>query len=104
MSEEKALRAKYSSPSGKEVSSSGKEEFAHQLSIKCPPNASTAEKTAYLSELRASTKKLQENINTFLTQKMEEDKTREAREKGAKAKTRDEIEEDQYGEEAVEDD
>lgn len=97
MSEEKALRADYSSPSDKQ-------EFSQQLSAKCPPNASTAQKTAYLSELRASTKKLQENINTFLTAKMEQDKARDAREKGAKAKTRDEIEEEQYGEEVVEED
>ena len=97
MSEVKALRAAYSSPSGKEG-------FAHQLSAKCPPNASTAERTAYLSELRASTKTLQKNVNAFLTQRMEEDQAREAREKGAKAKSHDEIEEEQYGEEPVEED
>ena len=94
MSGEMALRAEYSSPSGKQ-------DFAQQLSAKCPRNASTAEKTAYFSELRARTKKLQENINTFLTAKMEEDKDPDAREKGVKAETRDEIEEEQYGEEVV---
>ena len=97
MSEERVLRAGYSSPSGKQ-------DFAHLLSAKCPPNASATQKTAYLSELRASTKKLQENINTFLTAKMEEDRARDALEKGAKVKTRDEIEEEQYGEEVVEED
>ena len=94
---EKAITAQYSSLSGEEV-------FTLPLSAKCPPNPSTSEKTAYLSELRSSAKTLQENVNGFLTEKMEEDKAREAREKGAKTKTQDEIEEEQYGEEPVEED
>jgi len=37
-----------------------------------PPD--TKAKVGYLSGLRASTKRLQDEINTFLTEKMEEDK------------------------------
>ena len=66
-------------------------------------------KTAYLAELRASTKKLQQEINTFLTQQMDLDKADATKaDSGAEgkmnAKTKDEVEEEQYGEEQVEDD
>ena len=72
-------------------------------------SGSVEDKTAYLSELRTSTKKLQEDINAFLTQKMEEDKLHavtnggNGQEKGAGKKTMDEVDEEKYGEEEVED-
>lgn len=59
-------------------------------------NVDTTAKTEYLSQLRASTKKLQEDINTYLTQKMEEDKKAGA--ETIKGKTADEVEEENYGE------
>lgn len=60
-------------------------------------------KTAYLSELRSSVKDMQGEINVFLTTKMEEDK-RNAAINGAatNGKGKDEVEEEKYGEEDVE--
>ena len=86
-----ALQADYASPN---VTRS----FTHPL----PPasNASTEEKTKYLSALRQSVVKLQEEVNGFLTTKMEEDKALAA---GAGMKIDDKAEEENYGEEKVED-
>ena len=84
------LQAIYTSPTSSET-------FAHTL-----PSASTAstrEKTAYLSALRKSVVKLQEDVNGFLTTKMEEDKALAA---NAGIKVDDKAEEDNYGEERVE--
>ena len=70
-------------------------------------STSVKAKTAYLAELRSKTKELQENINVFLTQKMEEDKSSAKAESGQgnlAGKTTDEVEEDHYGEEDAEDD
>lgn len=64
------LRARYTSPSTTKV-------FASPIAAPLPSSDSPAavkDKVAYLSQLRASTKQLQEDINMFLTQKMEEDK------------------------------
>lgn len=61
---------------------------------------STEGKTAYLSALRGSIGKMQEEINTFLTAKMEEDKALAAM---AGAKVDDKKEEEHYGEEGEED-
>ena len=61
---------------------------------------STDEKTHYLSALRNSVTQLQEEVNTFLTSKMEEDKTLAAK---AGLKVDDKKEEENYGEEGVED-
>jgi hypothetical protein len=78
--------------------------------ISAPVNSGTVkDKTAYLFELRASTKQLQEEINTFLTNRMEEDTLRAAtnggkmQDKTAERKSRDEIEEENYGKEEMED-
>lgn len=62
-------------------------------------------KTVYLSELRSSVKKMQGEINVFLTAKMEEDK-KNAATNGAPmiSKGKDEVEEEKYGEEDVEED
>ena len=81
------------------TSHTSSETFAHTL-----PSASAASikaKTAYLSALRVSVTKLQEDINGFLTTKMKEDKTL-APSAGIKADDREE--EDNYGEERVEED
>ena len=63
-------------------------------------------KTEYLADLRSSTKLLQEQINTFLTQKMEEDKNLggiKAASSAQHIKTGDEVEEENYGEENADD-
>ncbi|KAJ9608622.1 hypothetical protein H2200_006393 [Cladophialophora chaetospira] len=95
------LSAIYESPSGRK-------DFAYAVST---PQAGhdgsikTDAKSKYLSELRASTKKLQEDVNKFLTEKMEEDK-RAAGQHGlngaSKEKFTDELEEEKYGEENAE--
>ena len=85
------LQADYSSPTITKT-------FHHPL----PPatTTSTKEKTQYLSALRKSAVQLQEEINAFLTTKMEEDKALAA---SAGMKIDDRAEEENYGEEKVED-
>jgi hypothetical protein len=86
-------------------------QFSHPISAPIPTSSSTAvkDKTAYLCDLRKSTKRLQDEVNIFLTQKMEEDKLHaiknghDGQEKDAGTKTADEAEEENYGEEGVED-
>lgn len=102
------LRTTYTSPSDTKI-------FTNPISAPLPsPDTPTAvkDKVNYLSELRASTKQLQEEINVFLTQKMEEDKAGVAvagrdvvggsggAKKGVE-KSKDELEEERYGEEVV---
>ncbi|GAM86281.1 hypothetical protein ANO11243_042930 [Dothideomycetidae sp. 11243] len=90
------LRATYTSPSGKKV-------FSTPLGSTTDANRSTTEKTAYLSDLRAKVSQLQENVNAFLTAKMEEDNA--AQQAAGKTKTMDEDkEENMYGEEDPEND
>ena len=86
------LRADYASPTTTKA-------FTHPLPA--ASNASTKEKTKYLSALRGSVVKLQEEVNAFLTTKMEEDKALAA---SAGVKVDDQAEEENYGEEKVEDD
>lgn len=61
---------------------------------------STKEKSVYLSALRKSITQLQEDVNGFLTLKMEEDKALAA---DAGIKMEEKVEEENYGEEIVED-
>lgn len=86
------LKADYAAPN--EAKS-----FAYPL----PPatNESTEQKTAYLSALRKSVTKLQEDINLFLTQKMEDDKGLASTDG---SKVDDKKEEENYGEETLDDD
>lgn len=86
------LKADYLSPGALQT-------FSHQLPATSPA-ASTKKKTAYLSALRTSIVKLQEEVNTFLTTKMEEDKAITA---ANGPKVDEKKEEDNYGEEVVED-
>ncbi|CAK3960079.1 Hypothetical predicted protein [Lecanosticta acicola] len=71
----------------------------HTFSSELPPlpqgGGSVEEKTSYLSALRANVSKLQGDVNAFLTQKMEEDKSNERSSK----KRDEEKEEEMYGEE-----
>ena len=86
------LKADYASPTTTQT-------FTHSLPV--ASNASTKEKTNYLSALRRSVVNLQEEVNGFLTTKMEEDKALAAT---AGMKVDDKAEEENYGEEKVEDD
>ena len=96
------LSATYDSPSGHK-------DFLHSIpapQIKGDGSIDVQQKTNYLSELRVSSKKLQEDINKFLTEKMEEDK-KTAIQHGQNGvstqKSKDDLEEENYGEENAED-
>ena len=86
-----SLKANYASPSTTKT-------FTHPLPT--ASTTSTQEKTNYLSALRKSVVKLQEEVNGFLTAKMEEDKALAA---DAGMKVDEKAEEENYGEEKVED-
>lgn len=88
------LVASYKSPSD-----------ARSFSLDVPPlpQSGSVEKTTYLAGLRANASKLQGEINTFLTQKMDEEKASEAGKPGA-PKADEDREEDMYGEEDPEKD
>lgn len=93
------LAASYKSPTDTK-------QFQYALDTTVTPNTQLDNKTQtnYLSQLRASTKNLQDDINDFLTQKMEEDKKNSLESSATKSKTKDEVEEENYGEEVVDDD
>ena len=87
------LTADYASPTTTKT-------FTHPLPA-ASKISNTDEKTNYLSALRKSVVRLQEDVNNFLTTKMEEDKALAA---SAGVKVDDKAEEENYGEEKVEDD
>ncbi|MCJ1317666.1 hypothetical protein MMC15_002991 [Xylographa vitiligo] len=87
-----SLKANYTSPSGNQ-------KFEHPLNA-LPVELSVEEKTAYLSTLRSAVTCLQEEVNTFLTSRMEEDKAIAVQRTGV---IDDKKEEENYGEEVVED-
>ena len=92
-----SLRAVYNSPNDSKA-------FEKPLPSAKPID--TKSKVAFLSDLRASTKQLQDHVNTFLTAKMEDDKAASSLADGAgikKTNLRDEEEEEHYGEEKVDD-
>ena len=80
-------------------------ESAKKFSFKLPslPRDGQAQdvknKTGYLSALRANIGHMQSDVNAFLTQKMEEDKATEAGTAKLGNKTKEEKEEQMYGEE-----
>lgn len=87
-----SLSAAYSSPTG------GSETFSSPLPA-LSPEPSTTDRVAYLAALQTSLKDLQKDVNTFLTQKMEEDKA-----VGAGKGDEDAKDEETYGEEVVDED
>ncbi|KAK5086057.1 hypothetical protein LTR70_007503 [Exophiala xenobiotica] len=93
-----SLRAVYNSPNDSKA-------FEKPLLSAKPID--TDSKVAFLSDLRASIKQLQDHVNTFLTAKMEDDKAASSSlaDGGGIKKTnlRDEEEEEHYGEEKVDD-
>lgn len=89
-----SLRATYTSPTATNT-------FSSALPIPPGPSETTTEaKTTYLTGLREKVSAMQDEINVFLTAKMEEDKAGEA---ATKSKKDEEREEQMYGEEEVED-
>lgn len=84
-----SLNATYASP----ATSSPHIISAPLPTISSPPT--TDDRVAYLADLQSAIKNIQGDINTFLTQKMEEDKA-------ASGKVDDAKEEENYGEEVVE--
>lgn len=91
-----ALSGKYTSPAN--------DAFAIHTPLPSASSAaaSTADKTSYLGALRAAVTDAQATINKELTQRMEEDKARDAG--GAPAAVDDAKEEENYGEEVQEED
>ncbi len=75
--------------------------FTHPL-ISSTHTDGTLAKTAYLSELRAAVSVLQDQVNVFLTTKMQEDRLGVGERDGGDE--RDLKEEENYGEEVVDDD
>lgn len=65
-------------------------------------NPTVPDKTKYLSDLRAATATMQEQINKELTRRMDEDKAREASKNNGSASVDDAKEEENYGEEVQE--
>ncbi|KAF7163571.1 hypothetical protein CNMCM5623_008420 [Aspergillus felis] len=98
-SSQQVLRAVYEAPQPSTRT------FEYQLSspIASPSAENTKVKVAYLSELRSLVPKLQEEINVFLTERMEEDK-KEAEAQGRQLSAKEAKEEENYGEEVVEED
>ncbi|KAF7595272.1 hypothetical protein BBP40_006772 [Aspergillus hancockii] len=90
------LRAVYSAPQATET-------FKHSISSPVPAPENVQSKVAYLSELRKLVPTLQNDINVFLTERMEEDK-KAAEAQGCQLSEKDRKEEENYGEEVVEDD
>lgn len=79
-----SLSADYASPSGTQNF------FATLPAISS--SSSTSDRVTYFGDLQTSLKTLQTDVNTFLTQKMADDKAGDAKE------------EENYGEEVVEED
>ena len=73
----------------------------HTLSAALPalaPQPATHERIAYLDKLQSALRAVQADVNTFLTQKMQEDKA------AGDSKGDDAKDEETYGEEVVEED
>ncbi|CAF9908592.1 MAG: hypothetical protein GOMPHAMPRED_006206 [Gomphillus americanus] len=83
------LTADYEGPTGKK-------HMQHEIGV-VPSDISTTERVQYLAVLRSAVVALQEETNTFLTRKMEEDN------QTASGNVDDKKEEENYGEEVVDD-
>ncbi|EAW11988.1 uncharacterized protein ACLA_007470 [Aspergillus clavatus NRRL 1] len=100
-STERVLRAVYSAPQP------STQAFEHRLSAPLASSETSPEhtklKVAYLAELRSLVPKLQNEINVFLTERMEDDK-KAAEAQGRQLSEKEAKEEENYGEEVVEED
>jgi hypothetical protein len=65
---------------------------------------SVKDKSAFLNSLRSNIAVVQKEVNTFLTQKMDEEKVEGLSKSDGNSKTREEKEEEMYGEEDPQDD
>ncbi|KAJ5263832.1 hypothetical protein N7478_011437 [Penicillium angulare] len=90
MAAESPLRATYTAPDATK---------SFQFTIPPASQDSFAAKQAHLAALRSEVPKLQDEINVYLTARMEEDKKAQGQLSEKEAK-----EEENYGEEVVEDD
>lgn len=99
-----ALRAVYTSPQPETKTQTFQRQLP-SLPISSEPASpeSVKAKSTYLSELRQLVPQLQDEINGFLTERMEEDK-KAAEEQGNKQLEQEAKEEENYGEENVEED
>ncbi|KOS45992.1 hypothetical protein ACN38_g3084 [Penicillium nordicum] len=89
MASNTSFNAVYTAPQSTET-------FEHVIST---TTGTLADKQAHLSALQSLVPKLQDQINVFLTERMEEDKKLQGQISAQEAK-----EEENYGEEVVEDD
>jgi hypothetical protein len=88
------FKADYSSPQTTKA-------FAHDIpSVEA--NATPTDISSNIAQIRNEAKKLQEEINTFLTAQMEEDKAKTAG--GKSTNDKESKEEENYGEEVVDED
>lgn len=87
---------------GTYVSPSGKKDFDYKIPA-LPDSPTTKETAAYLATLRKTTLRLQNEINAFLTQRMEEDKAPASGNGNGISTIDEQKEEDNYGEEVEED-
>ncbi|RMZ83099.1 hypothetical protein DV738_g1229, partial [Chaetothyriales sp. CBS 135597] len=89
-------------------SPTGEKDLVLPIQTTCSAQPHVEEQVAFLSELRANTKTLQAEINSFLTEKMAEDKARDGADIGANSrqgtKAQEDLEEENYGEEAEDQD
>ncbi|KAL5000978.1 EKC/KEOPS complex, subunit Gon7 [Aspergillus recurvatus] len=92
------LQAQYTSPQLNRT-------FEHTINSAAPSplDENVKVKAAYLSELRELVPALQNDINIFLTERMEEDK-KAAEAQGRQLSEKEAKEEENYGEEVVDDD
>ena len=96
MTPQPVLKASYAAPS------TPAHDFARSLPA-LPADAPADQRTAYLGALRAAVQDVQRDVNTFLTQKMDEDKQHEQQQAEAAGGAVDESKEEaNYGEEVVE--
>lgn len=95
-----SFSAKYTSPTNAPFT------VTHELQT--PPSGTTdpnvSDKVKYLSDLRKATATIQEQVNKELTQRMDEDKAREATKNGHISNVDEAKEEENYGEEVQEED
>ena len=75
--------------------------FVAAQELQAPATDAIEDKTKYLRDLRKATLAIQEQVNKELTQRMEEDKAKEAG-KATQTEVDEDKEEENYGEEVIE--
>lgn len=90
------LSASYQSPTN--------DAFSHVQKLPSPASTAPADRVPYLTALRTAAVEMQDQINKELTQRMEDDKLREADSAAGKKGIDEGKEEENYGEEVAEED